>query len=463
MHRSDSASQAELRAETLPTRREDMAHRLRRIDIFGFGIPRRAAAVVIVGVVLGALAFWSDGGPLAFVAAFFGLGLAIRWLFRDDALGGDAPVRRAFVDDAVTPGEIAQSVMLRFPDPVVVVDDDGRVVLSNRAIHPLIRSAEEGRHLSSVVRSPAVLQALNRILGGGGDEVVEFVTPVPVERHLVAYCVPMRVPAGVATAGPGAGSGGLYVLVVLHDLTAAKRAEQMRVDFIANASHELKTPLASLSGFIETLRGPAKDDAAARENFLIIMEEQAGRMKRLINDLLSLSRIELNEHLAPDDRVDLGGVVRDVVDGLSLIAQQNGVAIEVDAPADLPFARGARHELFQVFQNLIDNAVKYGRAGGRVQVTLRQEDEMQEDGRVVSYLCGAVRDFGAGIEREHVPRLTERFYRVDPDKSRREGGTGLGLAIVKHIINRHQGELEIESEVGEGTTVTVRIPVAGAD
>jgi two-component system phosphate regulon sensor histidine kinase PhoR len=281
-----------------------------------------------------------------------------------------------------------------------------------------------------------------------------------VERHLLAHCVPLRVPAGRATAGPGAGAGALYVLLVLHDLTAAKRAEQMRVDFVANASHELKTPLASLSGFIETLRGPARDDAAARENFLSIMEEQATRMKRLINDLLSLSRIELNEHVVPNDKVDLAGVVNDVVDGIAPIAAQNGVAINIACPEDLPFVIGARHELFQVFQNLIDNAVKYGRAGGKVDVTLSVEREPQDDGTTRTFIRTDVRDYGPGIPREHVPRLTERFYRVDPDKSRREGGTGLGLAIVKHIVNRHQGEFEIESRVGEGATFSVKIPVA---
>lgn len=445
-----------------PERHEAMAHNLRQIEVFGLSLGRRGFAVAAVALVHGLLV-WLGGAPvIPVLLSFVVVAGLVRWLFRDDAFGGAGPTWRPVpVDDQVSAGEIAESVILRFPDPVVVLDEDGRIVLSNRDIHPLIATAEVGRHMSRVVRSPTVLQALNRVLAGGGDEVVEFTTPVPIERNLIAYCVPLRVPAGIATAGPGAGAGALYVLLVLHDLTAEKRAEQMRVDFVANASHELKTPLASLSGFIETLRGPAKDDAEAREKFLSIMEEQATRMKRLINDLLSLSRIELNEHVVPSDKVDIGGVVHDVIDGIAPIAAQNGVTINLEAPDDLPFATGARHELFQVFQNLIDNAVKYGRSGGKVDVTLSVEREHQDDGTLQKYVCVTVRDHGPGIPREHVPRLTERFYRVDPDKSRREGGTGLGLAIVKHIINRHQGELEIESRLGEGAVFTVKIPAGG--
>jgi len=442
-------------------KREGMAHNLKQIELFGLRVGRRGFAVAGIGAVHLALYIWGGAPVFPTIVSFIAIAGLVRWLFRDDAFEGAGPAWRPVpVDDQVTAGEIAESVVLRFPDPVVVLDEDGRIVLSNREIHPLISAAEVGRHISRVVRSPTVLQALTRVLAGGGDEVVEFTTPVPVERNLVAYCVPLRVPAGIATAGPAAGSGALYVLLVLHDLTAAKRAEQMRVDFVANASHELKTPLASLSGFIETLRGPAKDDAEAREKFLSIMEEQAARMKRLINDLLSLSRIELNEHVVPSDKVDVAGVVKDVIDVIAPIAAQSGVAINMSCPDDLPYATGARHELFQVFQNLIDNAVRYGRAGGKVDVTLKLEHDQQDDGTEQTFIRCDVRDYGPGIPREHVPRLTERFYRVDPDKSRREGGTGLGLAIVKHIINRHQGELEIESRLGEGATFTVKIPVA---
>ncbi|MFZ2467871.1 MAG: ATP-binding protein, partial [Parvibaculum sedimenti] len=246
------------------------------------------------------------------------------------------------------------------------------------------------------------------------------------------------------------------VLVLLRDVTDMRRVEAMRVDFIANASHELKTPLASLSGFIDTLRGHAKDDPQAQERFLEIMSDQAGRMRRLIEDLMSLSRIELREHVRPDSVVDLLGVVNDVTDGLMPLAAQNAVEIVVTAAPDLPKVRGDRDELGQVVQNLADNALRYGRSGKRVEINLAPDAKA---GKPVVRLT--VRDFGPGIAREHLPRLTERFYRVDAAASRAKGGTGLGLAIVKHIVNRHQGTLAVDSEVGRGTVFSVLIPVAG--
>jgi two-component system phosphate regulon sensor histidine kinase PhoR len=245
------------------------------------------------------------------------------------------------------------------------------------------------------------------------------------------------------------------VLVLLHDITDARRVEAMRVDFVANASHELKTPLASLSGFIDTLRGHARDDPEAQARFLEIMAEQAGRMRRLIDDLLSLSRIELREHVRPDREVDLLGVVKDVTDALGPLAEQNGVEIVISASADLPKVRGDRDELAQVVQNLADNALRYGRAGKRIEISLAPDVRA---GRPMLRL--SVRDFGPGIPREHLPRLTERFYRVDAAASRAKGGTGLGLAIVKHIVNRHQGMLGMDSELGRGAIFTVHIPVA---
>jgi len=233
----------------------------------------------------------------------------------------------------------------------------------------------------------------------------------------------------------------------------------MRVDFVANASHELRTPLASLAGFIDTLQGSARDDAQARDRFLDIMKAQATRMARLIDDLLSLSRIELRAHLQPQTQLDLAAIVRHVADGLQMLARDRGVQINVSMPAKPLTIRGDRDELIRVFENLIENALKYGAAGKRVDVTGREETGA--DGAAEATI--EVRDFGPGISPEHLPRLTERFYRVDVAESRAQGGTGLGLALVKHILNRHRARLSIDSTPGHGATFTARFPRVTAD
>jgi len=244
-------------------------------------------------------------------------------------------------------------------------------------------------------------------------------------------------------------------VLTLHDITQLKRAEQMRADFIANASHELRTPRAALSGFIDTLLGPARDDAEARARFLAIMKTQANRMARLIDDLLSLSRVELTEHMHPETPVDLVPIVRQVVDGLQTLAQDRNVEIKIAPPAASVMVAGDRDELTRVFENLVENALKYGASGKRVDIAYAQA--AAPDGAAETAVT--VRDYGPGIPAEHIPRLTERFYRVDVLQSRAEGGTGLGLALVKHILNRHRGKLAIESAAGQGATFTVRLPL----
>ena len=229
----------------------------------------------------------------------------------------------------------------------------------------------------------------------------------------------------------------------------------MRSDFVANASHELRTPLASLSGFIETLQGPARSDAPARDRFLAIMKEQATRMARLIDDLLSLSRIEQKAHIHPDNSVDLGALVRQVADGLSPLAHEREVEVKIADQASSLLVPGDRDELIRVFENLIENALKYGAPGRRVDITLARDPANGGAKEAVV----SVRDYGPGIAPEHLPRLTERFYRVDISESRAQGGTGLGLALVKHILNRHRGRLVIESTPGAGATFAVRLPL----
>jgi two-component system phosphate regulon sensor histidine kinase PhoR len=226
----------------------------------------------------------------------------------------------------------------------------------------------------------------------------------------------------------------------------------MRADFVANASHELKTPIAGLAGFIETLRGPARDDVAARDRFLGIMAEQADRMRRLVDDLLMLSRIEQHEHARPAGEVDVEKVLRGVQDLLQLKASARKVAVELVVDPALPQAVGDYDELTIVFQNLIDNALKYAKPSTTVRIAARPLGE--------DFISVAVSDEGDGIPASHLPRLTERFYRVDNARSRALGGTGLGLAIVKHVVNRHRGRLEIQSTQGKGSTFTVTLPRA---
>jgi two-component system phosphate regulon sensor histidine kinase PhoR len=239
--------------------------------------------------------------------------------------------------------------------------------------------------------------------------------------------------------------------MIVDDLSERRRIDRIRVDFVANASHELRTPLASLAGFIETLQGSARDDTEARERFLAIMHDQATRMSRLIDDLLSLSRIELKVHVRPSDPVDLASILSHLTDSLEPLARELGVAIEANVPHDPVTVTGDRDELIQVFENLIENAIKYGQSGKRVVVTIKPGTPA--DGPVVS-----IRDFGPGIAEEHLPRLTERFYRIDVEESRQHRGTGLGLAIVKHILARHSARMTIESRPGEGALFSVAFP-----
>jgi len=243
--------------------------------------------------------------------------------------------------------------------------------------------------------------------------------------------------------------------MTLHDQTPLRRVEEMRADFVANASHELRTPLAALSGFIDTLQGPAKDDVKARERFLGIMHTQATRMARLIDDLLSLSRVELSAHVRPDTLVDIVPIIRQVIDGLEPLARERQVAIDIDLPELPVLIAGDREELLRLFENLVENALKYGASGGKVVVSLSQavSGEGSPEVRVM------VRDFGPGIAPEHLPRLTERFYRVDNARSRALGGTGLGLAIVKHLVRAHGGEVRVESQLGGGSTFLFTLPV----
>jgi two-component system phosphate regulon sensor histidine kinase PhoR len=341
-----------------------------------------------------------------------------------------------------------EAIIAAAPDPLILIDRQRHIMRANAASAAFIGAAgAEPRDLAGALRNPALLAAADAVLQGEAARSVEFALSVPVERVLRAHLARLDDPAPERAAA----------ILSLHDVTQLKRSEQMRADFVANAGHELKTPLAALIGFIETLQGPARDDPAAHERFLGIMHEQARRMARLVDDLLSLSRIELNEHVAPTGRLALAPVIEAVARSLELRARARGIGIVRDLPADLPDAIGEADELAQVFQNLLDNAVKYARPQSEVRVFA----EIAGNG-AAAQIGIAVADQGDGIAPEHLPRLTERFYRVDTARSRELGGTGLGLAIVKHVVNRHRGRLDIASTPGQGSTFTVWLHAAAA-
>jgi two-component system phosphate regulon sensor histidine kinase PhoR len=338
---------------------------------------------------------------------------------------------------------LVEAVVSGLPDAVVALDRRGVVVGSNAAAQAIAPALTRGAPLSFALRIADLTEAVRRAVHTGETQRVEFFEKVPSDRWTEAFIVPVALAEAIAGRRE-------LVFVTLHDLTRIKQVEEMRADFVANASHELRTPLASLSGFIETLQGSAKNDPQARERFLDIMKAQANRMARLIDDLLSLSRIELKAHVQPANQVDLAPIVRQVADALQTLARDRGVEVKIDLPPEPLMVRADRDELIRVFENLVENALKYGASGKRIDIGLSPGD---------NEAVVAVRDYGPGIAPEHLPRLTERFYRVDVAESRAQGGTGLGLALVKHILHRHRGRLSIDSAPGKGATFTVRLPL----
>jgi two-component system phosphate regulon sensor histidine kinase PhoR len=398
--------------------------------------------VVVMGVLHGAAAPTVLIGVFAIVAAVLVLRLT------DRSEGVEAPSRPSA--ERVWPDTGMKAAVEALPDPCFIVDQRGLVRYANSTALQRGATARIGEPLSFFVRAPQLHDTLDGVRLTGEADEVEWQERGGAERWLAASITPVKM--AVDRARPGA-ERVTFHLVYLEDRTEQHRVERMRVDFVANASHELRTPLASLTGFIETLQGPAKNDPNARDQFLGIMLDQARRMKRLIDDLLSLSRIEMRAHVVPDTPVDLTAIIRHVVDALAPVAAESKVNVELNLPAAPVILPGDRDELVQVASNLIENAIKYGADGERVEVTLEPDPMAPTPTMVFS-----VRDHGPGIAAEHLPRLTERFYRVDVKESRERKGTGLGLAIVKHIVQRHRGKLTIDSVVGQGATFQVRLP-----
>ncbi|MFT5182269.1 MAG: two-component system phosphate regulon sensor histidine kinase PhoR [Alphaproteobacteria bacterium] len=338
------------------------------------------------------------------------------------------------------------------PDPLVTLDRQSRLVYANAAAQNLLAEGRpeddvRSRDLSAVLRQPVVLEAVGEVLAGATTRAAEFTFTDRVDQIFEA-----RVEA-VAAPGVIVGDNDAVALLLLRDVTAQRQSEQSRADFVANVSHELRTPLTSLIGFIETLREAAKDDPAARERFLALMATQSGRMARLVDDLLSLSRIEMNEHKLPEGAVDLHHVIGTVTDLLAPQARERNISVQAQLDTVTRPVAGDTDELIQLFQNLVENAIKYAHQGTVVHIIAAAA----ADTATISII-----NQGDGIAREHLVRLTERFYRIDTARSRELGGTGLGLAIVKHIVNRHRGELTIDSVEGENSTFSVTLRFAGA-
>jgi len=408
----------------------------------------RHSAIILLaaGMALTVLVAFGELSLVRAVAVFICIGAAalVPWRLHDAAASRE-DVR------GVNPVEAAavSALVAGMPDPAVLLDRAGRVIHLNAAAAQLAPALRKNELAQFALRSPEIITALREAIATTETRRATYLDHVPVDRWMELIVTPVPVPTLF---------GGMdrCMLMTFHDQTPLRRVEEMRADFVANASHELRTPLAALSGFIDTLQGPAKDDAKARERFLGIMHTQATRMARLIDDLLSLSRVELSAHVRPDAVVDIVPIIRQVADGLELLARERQVAINIELPDAPVVIAGDREELLRLFENLIENALKYGASGGKVVVSLTSamSGEGMPEFRVM------VRDFGPGIAPEHLPRLTERFYRVDVGDSRAQGGTGLGLSLVKHIVNRHRGRLLIESVPKKGATFTACFPQA---
>ena len=430
-------------------------------------------------VLLGSSADWRVA--LFAWVAFLGA-LAVRYRFSSGRAWAQPVQRIVDIELSAQRAElanlrIARGVAMALPEPLFILDNDGIVEHANPAAESLTGLKNiEGRHFASVLRAPDVFEAAEAVLETRESKTVDFTTTGSVELSCRAFVAPMRTDDG-ETPTPARRS-----LVFIRDLTSERRLEQMRADFIASASHELRTPIASLLGFIETLRGHARTDPEAQEKFLTIMQAQAERMQRLVADLMSLSRIELNEHVPPKDIIDLGSVAGDVVDSFEPLFEQKGAIVDIVADENLSaHITGDRDEIFQAIQNLLDNAVKYGGDPAMIKVRVgvgaappvaNEGEPSQRAGDSANQLAARlglsvndliyvqIRDFGPGIARADLPRLTERFYRVNVERSRKSGGTGLGLAIVKHIINRHKGGFQIESMMAGGTAFNCYFPPA---
>lgn len=357
--------------------------------------------------------------------------------------------KRQEMETVITEREILVDTL---PDILIMTNDDRIIVRTNRAARNIFGQNLAHRHLRDIIPNEKLMNAISAVIEDLQGQEVEFHLEEPVPHDFQAVIERFPIPS----------EGGISVVITLTEVTQQKRIQRMRADFVANASHEIRTPLASIIGFIETLRGPAKDDPVARDEFLKVMGDQAERMSKLVNDLLSLSKIEMNAHTVPTAKVDFLRIIRSEKQHFEWACKQKNVSLRLKLNDNLPPTRGDDEELAQVVRNLLGNAIKYTSPDTEIIVTAKLTSSVPDD-HYFRHLSRAiyfsVQDQGEGIPKEHIPRLTERFYRVDTARTRKVGGTGLGLAIVKHVLNRHHGVMTIESETGKGSVFSVFLPV----
>lgn len=405
-------------------------------------------ALASIGIVLGgaAAALPASAQAAALLAAF-----ALAAVFgREPTQVAPATGLAPATGSSPLPQGFGQALLQRLPAPLIVIGERERLTYVNPAAKAMLPQARVGTHFSNATRAPGFVEAVETALSEQRDLGFTFTQLQDRERHYEA-----RI-SYLAEGTAGAFGDGAQLLVLIEDRTRDKAMLQTRSDFVANASHELRTPLASILGYIETLQGHAKEDPEARELFLGIMQQQASRMQRLVDDLMSLNRIELNAHLRPDTMIPLRRTVAEAAEALFPLASRSDVLLMIDIAAEDQDVQvlADRDQIAQVAVNLIDNAIKYGQSGGTVQVVVAPPDP-----RFPGMTGISVIDEGPGIAREHIPRITERFYRVSTKKSAEAGGTGLGLAITKHILTRHGGVLDIQSSPGEGSRFTLWLPL----
>ena len=406
-------------------------------------MPNRIFTTGLIALVLASVSLFVAellaASALAFLAIFVLLMAVLWWR---DAPGARTHTWASQRDTTQLPVGFGRALLGKLPYPLIVINDRGRITYANTATDTLGAAIHTGDHFATSFRAPVFIETVNAVIEDNASRACQFSLP---GRDQVFEAQVSFLPQG------GDFGDDQQLIAVIQDRTEEIRANAMRTDFIANASHELRTPLASVVGYIETLQGHAKDDPEARDRFLGIMARQAGRMNRLVEDLLSLSRIEMDARRPPNETCDVFAIVREAIAAMKPVTESSNADLKVDIPAEKAIITGDRDQLIQVATNLIDNAVKYG--GGHPVTISANIDEAAH--RVTIDII----DKGPGIAREHLSRLTERFYRVNASESRKVGGTGLGLAIVKHILNRHGGGLDIASTPGEGSRFSVWLPL----
>ena len=356
-------------------------------------------------------------------------------------------------------------ILNKLEDAIIVLDSDQKIVFQNSHSIDLFENNYTGQNITNLIRSPIVLETLENVYKNKKTKIIEYNSEYGQNlspRSTNFYNVEISYEKNHLQL---TNTKDNYV-ILMKNITPLKNIEKVRSSFIANVSHELKTPLATVMGFLETIRGPAKDDKKSMSKFLGIMDKETIRMKRLIDDLLVVSKIESDEHIHPTKKVNLIKTLNNVIESLKEYALKKNIQIRTNYQLSENLSvLGNEDELVQVFTNIIDNSIKYGKINSSIDIKaeeVKEQVDQSEDKKLFPQLILkiSVKDESDGIHAKHLSRLTERFYRVDAARSKEIGGTGLGLTIVKHILNKHRGHLDIKSEINQGSTFTVELPIA---